>query len=51
MEELQIPAIIGFGEDNYRQILTEQKYSLIVKTKRLVLKIFDDFKDWFNTKC
>ena len=28
-----------------------KKYSLIVKTKRLVLKIFDDFKDWFNTKC
>ena len=51
-EELQIPPFIGFGEDNYRQILTEQKYSLIVKTKRLVLKIFDDFfKDWFNIKC
>ncbi len=37
-EELQIPAIIGFGEDNYRQILTEQKIFFDCKNQKISVK-------------
>lgn len=37
-EELQIPAIIGFGEDNYRQILTEQKIFFDCKNQKIGVK-------------
>ena len=37
-EELQIPAIIGFGEDNYRQILTEKKLFIDCKNQRIGVK-------------
>ena len=37
-EELQIPAIIGFGEDNYRQILTKKKLFFDCKNQKIGIK-------------
>ncbi len=37
-EELQVPAIIGFGEDNYRQILKEKKIFYDCKNQKIGIK-------------
>ena len=37
-EELQVPAIIGFGEDNYLQILKEKKIFYDCKNQKIGIK-------------
>ena len=37
-EELQVPAIIGFGEDNYLKILKEKKIFYDCKNQKIGIK-------------